>query len=182
MSTTASEAPEKKPWYKKPWIWGVVAAVIVVGGIANLVNPRPSEDAEPTPTETVSEAPVATPSTEPAPVEPEEAAEPEVIRPTSEEFGASIKNAFGGMEFSEIYASDPSLWAGYIAGVRVEGSNAFVTLQVAADDPNRNDLGDRAAKALSTLLTADDVDGISWIIVEDASNTVIAQQQPKPIL
>lgn len=36
MTTTAQQS--KKPWYKKLWIWAVVAAVIVVGGIVNMVN------------------------------------------------------------------------------------------------------------------------------------------------
>lgn len=179
--TAASEMSEKKPWYKKTWIWIIVAAVIVIGGISNLVNPRASDKAEPTPSETVviSEAPKETLEADP------DAAQPEPVAPagpTAEEFEASIKNALGGAEFSEIYASDPSLWGGYVSGVRIEGSNAFVTLQVAGDDPTRNDLGGRAAKALSTLLTADQVKGVSWIIVEDASGTVIAQQQPRPIL
>ena len=70
---------------------------------------------------------------------------------------------------------------GYIADVAVTGSNAFITLQVSADDPQRDDLGERAAKALSTLLTSDDVDGINWIIIQDATGTVIAQEQPAPL-
>lgn len=178
--TTPSEVAHKKPWYKKAWIWIIVGALIVIGGIANLVNPRPSDDAQPSPSESAviadggEESPAAVP-------EADETETGATVALTSAEFEASIKRAFGGVEFSDLHASDPTLWAGYIAGVRVERSNAFVTLQVAADDPARKELGDRAAKALSTLLTADDVDGIAWIIVEDASGTVIAQQQPKPI-
>jgi len=177
--TTPSEVAEKKPWYKKTWIWLIIGALIVIGGVANLVNPRPSDDAEPSPSSAViaeggEESPASVP-------EAEQTETGATVGPTSEEFEASIKRAFGGVEFSDLHASDPTLWAGYIAGVRVERSNAFVTLQVAADDPARKELGDRAAKALSTLLTADDVDGIGWIVVEDASGTVIAQQQPKPI-
>ncbi|MBP2437053.1 hypothetical protein [Microbacterium amylolyticum] len=95
----------------------------------------------------------------------------------------AIKGALGiESSFSELYAYDPSLWGGYINGVRTEGDLAFITLQVAADDPMRDDLGQRAAQALSTLLSADTIESvdIGWIIVEDASGVVIAQEQPAP--
>lgn len=42
-SKDRTEAPTT-PWYKKPWIWGIIGAMILVGTIGNAVNPRP--DAE----------------------------------------------------------------------------------------------------------------------------------------
>lgn len=94
------------------------------------------------------------------------------------ELEESIKLSFGGVEsFSDIYASDPTLWAGYINGVRVEGARAYITLQIGNEDPNRDELGTRAAGALSKLLPTSDVRGISWIIVEDASGIEISDSR-----
>jgi len=93
----------------------------------------------------------------------------------------AISDAFGGATPGELLAEDPTSWAGYINGVRVEGANAYITLQISADDTGRDDLGSRAARALSTLLPAEAVDGIDWLIVEDVSGVVIAQEQPNPL-
>lgn len=57
----------------------------------------------------------------------------------------------------------------------------YVTLQVSADDPDRQSLGKRATNAMSTLLPASAVQGVDWIIVEDASGAVTAQEQPNPL-
>lgn len=84
--------------------------------------------------------------------------------------------------YTELAASDATLWGGYISGVRIDGARAYITLQVAADDPQRDDLGTRAAKAMSTLLPGTAVEDINWLIVEDANGTVIAQEQPNPIM
>lgn len=43
-SKDRTEAPTT-PWYKKPWIWGIIGAMILVGAIGNAVDPRP-DDAE----------------------------------------------------------------------------------------------------------------------------------------
>lgn len=94
----------------------------------------------------------------------------------SAQLEADIKAALGVESFGELLASDPSLWGGWINGVRVEGSKATITLQVAADDPLRDDLGERAARALPTLLPPESLADISWIVVEDASGVVIAQE------
>jgi len=92
-----------------------------------------------------------------------------------------IKDALGVQSFSEILVQDASLWGGYINGVRVQNGLAYITLQVASDDPGSHELVSRAASALSTLLPASAVEGITWIIVQDASGTVIAQKRPAPI-
>ena len=93
----------------------------------------------------------------------------------------AIRDAFGGQTYAELLAADPTSWAGWITGVRVENGNAYVTLQVGANDAERKPLGEQAAQALSTLLPASAVEGVSWIIVEDASGVVIDQKQPSPI-
>lgn len=178
MSTAAQ--PEKKSWYKKTWIWVVVGVVILVGVISNLINPRTSDDAATTPSATPSLTQETEPTTQPEDAETP-AEEPPAPSPTSADFETSIKTALGVSEFSELLAADPSLWGGYISGVSVDGSNAFVTLQVSASDPSRKDLGERAAQALSTLLPSTAVEGISWIVVEDASGVVIDQKQPAPL-
>lgn len=108
-----------------------------------------------------------------------QAAEREEAAAASAARGASleqaIKDAFGGAEFSEILVSDPSLWAGWISGVRVEGGDAYITLQLYEEGPE-DDIGDRAARALTTLLPASELEGIGWIIVEDAGGVVIGQE------
>ncbi len=94
----------------------------------------------------------------------------------------AIKDAFGVKDFTEFYVQDPTIWAGYIAGVRDDGvGDVFITLQVSSDDTSRDALGQRAAQALSTLLPAASVQGVRWLIVEDASHVVIAQKQPAPL-
>lgn len=167
---------EKKPWYKKIWIWGIVAAVIVLGGVGQALNTdeEASIEARDAPQEAVSEpeAPQETPESEPE-SEPEGPSDEERAQAIEQ----AIKDNFGGQEFTELYAQDPTLWGGYITAVTVDSANAFITLQVAPDDPNRDDLGERAAQALSTLLTGDAIDGINWIITQDATETVIAQEQ-----
>lgn len=172
---------EKKPWYKKIWIWGIVAAVIVLGGVGQALNgdEEATSEAQDAPQEAVSEpetpqeAPEETPEAEPE-VEPEGPSDEERAQALEQ----AIKDNFGGQEFSDLYEQDPTLWGGYITAVTVDSANAFITLQVAPDDPNRDDLGERAAQALSTLLTGDAIDGINWIITQDATETVIAQEQP----
>lgn len=169
----------RKPWYKKVWIWAIVVAVIVIGGISNLVNgdrdePDAAASTPPAAAATATPDPSATPIEEPTPAVPSDVERAAMVE-------AALKDAFGGEEPAAVYASDPSLWYGYVNGVRVENSNAFITLQIAADDPNRKPLGERAAQALSTLLPKASVEGISFLIVEDASGVVIDQKQPRPI-
>lgn len=179
---TAAGETVKTPWYKKWWIWAIVAAVLLIGIIGNGIRSDAEEAAqapEPTATETVS--------AEPTP-EPEET-EPPVVEetgPTDEErgqaFEAALRESFGGQEYSEVLISDPSLWYGWISGVRVEGSYAYVTLQIGEPrDAEWEYFGESAASALSTLLPAEAFEGIDWIIVEDATGYIIDQQQPSPL-
>lgn len=123
----------------------------------------------------------AEPTEEPVEEEPEV---DEVARAADLESQLKVMFGVGDGSFTDLLAQDPSLWAGYIASVRTEGSRAFITLQVAPDDPSRDVIGERAATALKTLLPAETVDalGISWVIVEDAGGVVIAQEQPAPLL
>ncbi|MSS84980.1 hypothetical protein FYJ24_09430 [Actinomycetaceae bacterium WB03_NA08] len=117
-----------------------------------------------------------------APTEQAPTPEPAVDEERSAALTQATKDAFGGQEFTEILVSDPTLWAGYINGIRVEGDLAYYTLQISADDLDREEFGQQAARALSTLLPASAVEGIDWIIVEDGAGTVIAQEQPNPIM
>ena len=173
-SATTDNKPQK-PWYMKWWVW-LIAAAVLIGVIGNLAGGTDSD--EPIVEEQVK---VEEPATEDVDLEPTEAEMATSDAERSEAFEDAIKTAFGGVEFSTLLAEDPTMWAGWISEVRVEGSNAFVRLQLTKEDKD-DDIGKRAAKALSTLLTKEDVDGIDWIIVEDASGTVMAQQQPAPLL
>ncbi|MGC4153576.1 MAG: PASTA domain-containing protein [Propionicimonas sp.] len=134
--------------------------------------------AGPTPSEEPSEEPVEEPE------EAEELEEPEEPTASDRERAEAIENAlyeiFMEMTPDEILASDPTLWAGYIVDIRVEGDLAYFTLQIGANDTDRDEFGGQAAKALSTLLPAEVVEGIDWLIVEDGTGAVIAQEQPNP--
>jgi hypothetical protein len=180
------DAPEQKQsWWKKKWVWGVAGAIILIGVVGNMLGLGNDRDdpAAPAPTVTVeTSASGPTTAEESAPMPTEEAAQ---AGPTEEEraaaFDQSIRDAFGGASYAELAAQDGLTWPGYVNAIRVERSNAFVTLQIASNDPSRDELGKRAASALSTLLPASAFDGISWIVVEDASGVVIAQEQPSPL-
>ena len=70
-----TNAATKKPWYKKLWIWGIVAAVVLIGGIGNAINggtpetqPEPTVTAEASAPEETEAEPVAEEPTEEAPV------------------------------------------------------------------------------------------------------------------
>lgn len=172
---------QKNPWWKRTWVWVVVGAVLVIGAIGNLLGLGGDEDPSAAPTETVA----VQPSPEPSEVETPEPAESETPpideAARAEAFDDALRSALGVSEYSELLASDPSLWGGYVNGVRTDGGNAYVTLQITADEPGRDELGERAARAMSTLLPASAVDGVDWIIVEDAAGGMIAQERPSPL-
>lgn len=70
---TATEQPTAKPWFKRWWVWAIVALVIVSGAVNAATGDDEQSKAEPT-----TSAPVETPTVEPAPEpEPEEPAEAE---------------------------------------------------------------------------------------------------------
>lgn len=172
---------QKTPWWKRTWIWVVVGIVLVVGVVGNLLGLGGSDDEPPAaaPSMTVSApAPAETEAEPPT----EESAESRDDGARGREFDQSLRENLGVTEYSELLAADPSLWGGYVADIRVDGANAYVTLQVGASDTTRDDLGERAARAISTLLPASAVEGIDWIIVEDATGVVISQEQPAPVM
>lgn len=88
-----------------------------------------------------------------------------------------LKSQLGVSEFSEILASDPTLWGGYINGIEVDGSMMHVRLQV--DHDADQEMADRAAHAIANLarMTSDStVDGLSWVIIEDGTGRNMAQE------
>jgi hypothetical protein len=88
-----------------------------------------------------------------------------------------LKGQLGVSEFSEILASDPTLWGGYINGIEVDGSMMHVRLQV--DHDADQEMADRAAHAIANLarMTSDStVDGLSWVIIEDGTGRNMAQE------
>ena len=172
-----SMSAQKTAWYKRKWVW-IVTGVVILAAVIGLIFGEPDDEDEPAaePTHVAAETPEPDDTTAPAAKSPEERAA---------RLEAGIKTSLGVApdgNFSDLYAQDPTLWGGYINGVRVEGSNAYITLQVAPDETQRDGLGERAAQALSTLLTEDMVDGIDWLIIEDAAGVVIDQKQPAPIM
>lgn len=198
-------AKTTKPLWRRWWVITlvVVFVLIIMGALAGGDEDDPQASAAPSPTETTPEPEPTTPSPSPSPTpseEPTPEPTPEPAEPTPEPatapepepanddaaasaaFEQAIKDGLFVEDFSELLAVDPTMWGGYISGVRVERDLGYVTLQISSNDPGRDDMGQRAARALSTLLPASAVEDISWIIVEDASGVVIAQEQPNPIM
>jgi len=167
----------------------LIAGSVVVAGITGLVilGAVTGANRQPASSESAATTAVVRPTAEPTLTSspqssPSAVVTAEATPSNGQGLEQAIKDAFGVTDFAQIYAQDPSSWGGYIAGVREDGlGNAFITLQVSSDDPSRDALGTQAAKALSTLLPASAVQGIRWLIVEDASHVVIAQNQPAPI-
>lgn len=160
---------------------GVIAAIssitvtAVLASIGNNVAQEGTAQVEEpvTPEPTTTEEPEA---------EPEPAGTTDAER--ASRFEQDLKTGLGVQDSFQELLSDPSLWGGYIADIRYQTGNIYVTLQVNGSTPDGKDLGQRAAQALSTLMTQETVDAVdySWVIVEDGSGTVIDQKQPKPIM
>lgn len=165
---------------RKPRISSILVPLFIIGGLSSLAGCSGTEVADSTQAPSATATPeAATPEPSETPTEAAEPAVDEVARAAALE--QAIKDSLGVETFAELYASDPTLWGGYINGVRTANGNAFITLQVAADDPARDDLGQRAAQALSTLLPASAVEDINFLVVEDAAGVVIDQKQPAPL-
>jgi hypothetical protein len=171
MTTPAVATP--KPWFKRWWVWllALIVVLVIISAIGNAIAPRESPAAAPTPTASIAAPPAAAtaPTTAPATESAAPGADNAAVF-------AALQAQFGGVTPAEAFASDPSLWYGWISGTRVEGSNFYVTLQVGPSDAERRDLGERAASAIPTLLPAEAKSGLSWVIVEDATGVVIDQK------
>lgn len=173
--TSPMTAP-RKPWYTRWWMWlaAVVVALIVVSAVANLAGVQaPVADPESPATSTVSAPPASLKAT-PTPVEETPATADDVTR--LDAIRLALSDSYGGQQPADVFASDPTLWYGYLTDLRVKRANLYATLQVTSDDPGRRDLADRAARALSQLLPARQTNGIDYVVVEDATGTVILQQ------
>jgi hypothetical protein len=172
MTNPAAATP--KPWFKRWWVWllALIALLVIISAIGNAIAPRESPAAVPTPTASIATPPVAAT----APTTTATAAESASPGADNAVVFAALKDQFGGVDPAEVFASDQSLWYGWISGTRVEGSNFYVTLQVGPGDAERSDLGERAAAAIPTLLPDEAKSALSWVIVEDATGGVIDQK------
>ncbi len=149
---------------------GLVVASALTACISGGVSQSPSVSQVSTPSASITTPSASVPN----------AAADQDTEERATRFDAALRQALGVQEYSELL-SDPTLWGGYINGIRVQSANAFVTLQISPDDPSRKDLGQRAAKSISMLLPAEAVEGINFVVVEDATGVVIAQEQTSPI-
>lgn len=64
-SPAGGKSDAKKPFYKRPWFI-VLAAIVLIGGIANATNNDNADTSEPQATVTVTATPTATPSETPS--------------------------------------------------------------------------------------------------------------------
>lgn len=86
----------KAPFYKKPWFWAIVGAVIVIGAISSTLNPKQEEVVDKP--ATVQEQPATKPDPKPEPkpepkTEPATTPEPEPAAAQEPETTVSQRNA-----------------------------------------------------------------------------------------
>ncbi|MCK7676203.1 hypothetical protein [Corynebacterium pygosceleis] len=208
MSTPLAPAPEpRKPWYKrpKPLILTALGIVIIpplllfivlfISAVVDVVKgdvPAPTTTAtttsstEPTTTlETTSEEPSTAPTSsetteESTSEEPAPEPEPETSEPSPEEVEAWLRGQLGVERFSEALLVDPTSWIGYIVGGNVDHGNLHVQLQI--DRTTDKALGKQAAGALANFVKYSNdpwSNDISFVIVEDGTGTVVAQEMVK---
>ena len=194
MSTPSNpETPEqpgapKRPWWKTPkGIAGIVAALVVVGIIGSCNDDTDNTPAdEETTTQTTVVEDTTTQQAAPDPTTPEAPSEttPEEETVTAgqdkaTEYEAWLKEQFGVDSFTEVLMQDSTLWAGYINGIEADGDRMHVRLQVDRTTPDGQALGERAAKAIASLIRLGDdprVNDVDWVVVEDGAGTYISQE------
>lgn len=144
-----------KPWYQKWWIW-LIAAIIVIGGIGNLVD----GDQEPTPTPTVEQTATPTPTDGPT-EEPEPTTEPEA-QPVAEDITNTILTDNGVKTFQGLDATSPGFWIADIEDT-ITGT-IRVTIQDNLDAEGR----DKTARWIANM-TCTNVKTLDTIIIQDTT-------------
>lgn len=92
----------------------------------------------------------------------------------SAQFESDLKDSLGVDSFRE---ASGDTWMFHVAETRVEGQNAYIRLQGSREDPELVEMAENAARYVVNLASLRDLDGISWVIVEDGTGVVITQEQ-----
>lgn len=95
------------------------------------------------------------------------------------DYEAWLKSQLGVKEFSELMASDPTLWGGWINGIHADRDRMHVRLQVDRNDADSKDFAKRAAKSISMLVKSSDderVSNVDWVVVDDGAGNYLAQE------
>lgn len=95
------------------------------------------------------------------------------------DYEAWLKSQLGVQEFSELLASDPTLWGGWINGIVADRDRMHVRLQVDRNDADSKDFAKRAAKSISMLVKSSDderVSNVDWVVVDDGAGNYLAQE------
>lgn len=71
--------------------------------------------------------------------------------------------------------ADPDGWVGYVSEYRVDGDRITVRLQAPAAELESRP--ERAANWIRSAVTPDIAGDFRWVVVEDATGTVVEQQQ-----
>lgn len=88
---------------------------------------------------------------------------------------ARVLDSYGVASFTDYLTVDATSWVGYVADIRIERSNLYVTLQVGRTSAEK-EMAERAANYLSVIGT-DLTNGLGWAIAEDGGGGVLSQKQ-----
>jgi hypothetical protein len=150
-----------------------LTGILVTAGLLAACGGTDEPPAADEPTVEATEA--ASPSSEPADDEDADGTDGE-DDPRVQQIQEMIALSSDVDSFDEVGEKDPTSWEALVTGWRVQGDTVYVTLQVGPDEPDRDDVGEAAARELSGA--AYGVDDVSWIVVEDSTGVVITQEQP----
>lgn len=161
-----------------PWI--VVPLIIVAGVVAAFLwdNSRDQPDATIQP---AAESPVTSLQTTPAPYPVREAppaSAQDQVR--TQAVDNELRTALTVQDYADVESEAPTSWAAFMQKVEVQGEIILATLDLESDDPHRGVVAENAALAISVILPADFVQGISWVVVQDASGNELARAEPMP--
>lgn len=112
----------------------------------------------------------------PAPEDPK-AKQAKLDKTQAKAIKKELLEIFGVKRFSDLISYDATMWIGYVSKVKVDHGDLYVTIQ--EDDAQ---LGEDAAQALSTLLSAKVTSGLGWVIVENGAGEILAQRTLDPIM
>ncbi len=159
---TTDPQPTKTPWYKKWWIWAIVAAVIVIGGIGNLVNGDQEPQAQPT--STTDPAPIPT-TTEPAPEETPTEEPAETQEPIGDRVRTALLTELGVNDFPDLLADgrESPLYAIVDIETMYDG-----TIRVHYQEALTDDQRDEVARHVFNL-TAPTVPELDTVVIRDST-------------
>lgn len=181
MSSPGRPAPRVPTW--------AIVTLIVAGGVAASFLSVPNGDrqsrAVPDEPDAVASAlaqlPPVFPTTTPDPYPVRDA--PPASAPDDARTAAVDKELRAALtvdQYADIRAVAPTSWAAAIKSVQVKGDIILATLDPEFDVADLDAAAEDVALGISVVLPANFVEGISWIVVQDAGGTELARVEPMP--